>query len=302
MSKHLSTDQALNLVQQIANREGRRRTSAINALEQTVNTKLAEKVDSATYLQGMATKANKTEVYTKDEADAAITTKVNQASHLKKVKATAEEIEAYIADPSTAEKDTIYLLKDTTATGDDKFKEYTVLGTGQDITFECIGDTTTDLSDYVKTSDIEWASNADIESIINSVYGNIVTLSISVPSDEAAGDLWGKQVSDLQENVVVGTDLVSGTLKYISDYSSAWGAGEDSGNYLVLKAATNITADRITVEVVGGDHGERTLDSDGIAVLRIKNTAQSVRFKAYLGTDLDVKTFALTGLTLTPAE
>lgn len=303
MSKHISTDEALYLVGKIADKEAKRRTSAINHLQQTINNQLAEKVDTSTYTAGMALKANSSDVYTKQEAEAAITTKVNEASHLKKVKATQDEIDGYIADPSTADKDTIYLLKDLSAEGDDTYKEYTVLGTGAEMSFECIGDTSTDLSDYVKASDIQWATTADINDIIASVYGLDLTLTVT-PNNDSTVDLFGFRPDDLQENIAINdsTNAITGTLKYIADYSSAWSGDEASGNYITLKAVTNKTPDRITVEVIGGDHGERALDSDGIAVLRIKNTSQSIRFRAYLGSEVDIKTYVLSDLVLTPAE
>jgi len=98
----------------------------------------------------------------------------------------------------------------------------------------------------------------------------------------------------------VGSTGISGTLKFVADYSSAYGPGEDSGNYLVLHAevpdAEGVT---ITAEVVGGLHGPTTLDESGINIFRITSTEQSVKFVAKKeGYDDVVKTFTLTGLTL----
>lgn len=111
--------------------------------------------------------------------------------------------------------------------------------------------------------------------------------------------MFDKTVSDLQSDIEVGTNAITGTLKYIADYTSAGYAGDEaSGNYLVIHCASD-DADTVTVEVVGGNHGERTLDSDGIVICRIANTAQKIRVKAYKdGVVGNVATYSLTGLVL----
>ena len=111
--------------------------------------------------------------------------------------------------------------------------------------------------------------------------------------------MFGKTVSDLQSDIVVGSNAITGTLKYIADYTSAGYAGDEaSGNYIVLHCAAD-DADSITVEVVGGVHGEQTLDVDGLIICRIANTSQKIRVKAYKdGQVANVQTYSLTGLTL----
>lgn len=121
----------------------------------------------------------------------------------------------------------------------------------------------------------------------------------------ASEDLFGKTVSDLQTNVSVGTSGITGTLKYVSDYTGfSSDVSLQSGNYLAIHCAVpNVSGAEITVEVVNGTAGERTLDADGLIVLRITNkTTQSVRVKAKkAGLDTYTKTFTLTGLTLQSA-
>ena len=125
---------------------------------------------------------------------------------------------------------------------------------------------------------------------------------MSIDADIAAAeDLFGKTVSDLQSGITVGSKAISGTLKYVADYSSAYGTGEDSGNYIVLHAEVPDTEDvTITVEVVNGVHGPQTLDEDGIAILRITDkNSQKIRFVARkTGYEPVTKTFTLRGLTL----
>lgn len=124
-----------------------------------------------------------------------------------------------------------------------------------------------------------------------------VLADVSIDPDE---DLFGKVVSDLQENIVVGDGSVTGTLKYISDYSSAYGSGEDSGYYLVLHCTTpGVTGAVITSEVVNGVHGPVTLDEDGIIISRIANKdTQSIQIVATKDGETDTVTLDLSGLTL----
>lgn len=111
-------------------------------------------------------------------------------------------------------------------------------------------------------------------------------------------DLFGKTASDLQSNVEVEADEITGTLHYISDYSSAGYTGaEVSGNFLTVHAECE-GADSITVEIVGGVRGPRALDEDGIAVLRITKNAQAIRFVATKGTETHTRTYAIDNLVL----
>lgn len=125
---------------------------------------------------------------------------------------------------------------------------------------------------------------------------------MSIDADIAAAeDLFGKTVSDLQSNIAVGSKAITGTLKYVADYSSAYGTGEDSGNYLVLHAEVPDAEDVvITAELVNGVHGPTTLDDDGLIIFRITDkNSQKVRFVASkTGYESVSKTYSLKGLTL----
>ena len=114
-------------------------------------------------------------------------------------------------------------------------------------------------------------------------------------------DLFGKSASDLQTGITVGDDAITGTLKYVADYSSAFGSGEDSGNYIALHSAVpGVSGVTITLEVVNGSHGPSTLDDDGICIARIANkSTQTIKVVASKeGCESVTKTFSLTGLTL----
>lgn len=120
---------------------------------------------------------------------------------------------------------------------------------------------------------------------------------MSVDADiDANEDLFGKTVSDLQENIVVGDNAITGTLKYVADYSSAFGSDLDSGNYIALHCEVPDVEDvTITVTVTN----PVTLDPDGLAVLRIADkSSQTITVVASKeGYTSDTKVFSLTGLT-----
>lgn len=115
-------------------------------------------------------------------------------------------------------------------------------------------------------------------------------------------DLLGKTADDLQENIVIGSDLaITGTLKYVDDYSSAFGTGEDSGNYIAIKFESDEDA-IITAEVVNGIHGPVTLDEDGILVARIADkSSQTLKIVASKDDKSVTKIYTLDGLTCNPA-
>ena len=110
-----------------------------------------------TVTEEIAKKANAAEVYTKDEADLAIDAAVAGASHLTRQIVTAEELAAFIADPTTAADNVIYMQKFSSGKGKDNYKEYMRFGAEGSYSIELIGDTSVDLTDYAKTADINTA-------------------------------------------------------------------------------------------------------------------------------------------------
>lgn len=139
----------------------------------------------------------------------------------------------------------------------------------------------------------------------------ILALPVAADADisaamTAAGlsDLFGKAPTDLQANIEIGAnDEITGTLKYVADYSAAGYLGDEkSGNFLCLHFACT-GAQTLKAYLVGGIHDESTLDSDGLLISRItdKNT-QKVRITATAadGT-VTVREYGLSGLVLETA-
>lgn len=128
------------------------------------------------------------------------------------------------------------------------------------------------------------------------------SLDIEVEAVADDVDLLGKTAGDLQENVEVNSNAITGTLKYVTGYTGFSGnVSEQSGNYLALKV-TALAGAVITVELVGGTVGHPvTLDEDGMIVIRITNLeTQSITVVATSGTISETQSFSISGLTLTP--
>lgn len=129
-------------------------------------------------------------------------------------------------------------------------------------------------------------------------------MGLSVTPSTATGtDLYGKAAADLQENVKIEADVISGTLKWVTGYTGYSGDPDlQEGNYLALKCdrESGVT---VTVELIGGDsegHPVTLPDDDDIMVGRITSNTQKIRVIATDGTETETRIFWLTGLTLTP--
>ena len=127
-------------------------------------------------------------------------------------------------------------------------------------------------------------------------------ITLSVDADiSGETDLLGKSVTDLQEDITVSDDAITGTLKFATGYTGFSGDENlQSGNYLVIHAEADEGA-TIAAEVVGGYTGPVVLDADGILVARIESTSQSIKVVGMKADKVTaVKTYSLADLTLTP--
>ena len=118
-------------------------------------------------------------------------------------------------------------------------------------------------------------------------------------AESADATLLGKKVSDLQSNVVVGEDGISGSLKHVTGYTGfSSKTSEQEGHYLALKFDVTPADAVTTVELVGGTKGPVALDEDKNIVLLIKNNSQSVKVISTKDSSSVTKIYTLTGLTL----
>lgn len=108
----------------------------------------------------------------------------------------------------------------------------------------------------------------------------------------------GKVVGDLQENVQITGDRISGALKKVTGYTGfSADDGEQSGNYLALHFNVG-DFDSIKVELSGTSVEPIELDDDGLIVLRITNNNQTIRVVGTKGDEVTVKRYSLSNLTL----
>ena len=125
-------------------------------------------------------------------------------------------------------------------------------------------------------------------------------MSLSVKPEDGEAVLFGKTVNELQSDVVVSDDEVTGTLKYVNgyvDFSS--NTSEQSGNYLALKIEAEPAEAETVVELVGGTKGPVALDDDMNIVLLIKNKdTQSIKVTTTHNGESITKIYGLSGLTL----
>ena len=170
----------------------------VPAEAKTVGTKLAEQSTSLTAVKEELTKkANISDIPTKVselqndsnyQTDTDVTntlttyaTKTYVGEQISSVDHLKREIVTEIPSPETADKNTIYMLKIESATGEDKYKEYLLI----DGTVQCIGDTSVDLTDYAKKTEIptELPANGG-----NSLTVNGHTVKSDVPENAVFTD------------------------------------------------------------------------------------------------------------------
>lgn len=126
---------------------------------------------------------------------------------------------------------------------------------------------------------------------------------MSIDTDiSASEDLFGKVVSDLQDEIAIGVNgAVTGELKYISDYTGFDSRPEmQVGNYIAIHCTTNVAGATISVKITN----PVTLDDDGIFVGRIadKDTQTITITASAEGYQTTTKVLTLDGLTCESAS
>ena len=134
--------------------------------------------------------------------------------------------------------------------------------------------------------------------VIELLKADAVTVITAAESGDTT--LFGKKVSDLQSNIVIGENAISGSLKHVTGYTEfSSKSSEQEGHYLALKFDVTPADAVTTVELVGGTKGPVTLNADKNIVLLIKsNTTQGIKVVSTKDGASVTKTYTLTGLTL----
>ena len=140
----------------------------------------------------------------------------------------------------------------------------------------------------------------DVTEYASAIVNVPPSMAIVVSAVAHGVDLLGKDANDLQENIAIANNAITGTLKYVTGYTGFSGdVSEQSGNYLAIKIEA-YSGSTITVELVNGTVGHPvTLDADGMIVLKITNTeTQSITIVATRGTVSETQSYSIAGLTL----
>ena len=99
------------------------------------------------------------------------------------------------------------------------------------------------------------------------------TMTCAEPGD--GDDLLGAELTDLQTDVSIEGDTISGTIKYMEDYDG-WSAGAE-GHFFAIKATTTSGIVNITGVTPNGEKTFKIYDSDdstnydGVFIMQIKN-------------------------------
>lgn len=226
----------------IADTEIERLKSVKNYDDTEIKTELAKKANSTDIPTKVSSLQNDSKYQTDTDVTTALTPyatktyvgeQISNADHLKR------EIVTEIPKPETADKNTIYMLKIESVTGNDKYREYLLI----DGTVQCVGDTSVDLTDYAKTTDVDKKLNNKA----NKTEIPTVPTNVSEFTNDAGYLTEHQDIS----NLVVkeeGKELSS------NDYTSEEktklsGVGTSQGRNLIPYPLTNRTTNGITYTV-----------------------------------------------------
>lgn len=122
-------------------------------------------------------------------------------------------------------------------------------------------------------------------------------ISLAVEAADGGAQYYGKKASELQENVTVSEDAISGTLKKVEDYAEAF-PGAESGHFLAL-TFTFDEGTTVKTKVIGGKNTDVDATKDKYCVYRIENKdTQQIQVTATKGGQSVEKTYSLAQLVL----
>lgn len=226
----------------IADTEIERLKSVKNYDDTEIKTELAKKANSTdipTKVSGLQNDSNYqtdtdvTTTLTPYATKTYVGEQISNADHLKR------EIVTEIPKPETADKNTIYMLKIESVTGNDKYREYLLI----DGTVQCVGDTSVDLTDYAKTTDVDKKLNNKADKTeIPTVPTNVSEFT------NDAGYLTEHQ--DISNFVVKEEGKELSSNDYTSEEKAKLsGVGTSQGRNLIPYHLTNRTTNGITYTV-----------------------------------------------------
>lgn len=143
----------------------------------------------------------------------------------------------------------------------------------------------------------EIATNPRAISQIALLYG--IKSDVVVSAENGSTDMWGTLVSDMQTNVAVSGNAITGSLAYLSSGQlvTDWGAG----NFLALKFTkpNGITSVKVELVPSASDMPLQELDEDLNGVFKITDKdTQILRVQYSDGNATKVADYTLSGLTV----
>ena len=159
-------------------------------------------------------KANSADVYTKTEADTAIASAIANADHLKRE--IVDNIDLYEADASLANKNVIYMVK--TSESGDMYKEYMRFDAEDGtVSFEQIGDTSVDLTDYVDSNELALALADKVNVNVTDNLANLIQANADAIALKAAQ----ADLANLTNTVSTNSDEIAAIKLSLNDKASS---------------------------------------------------------------------------------
>ena len=118
----------------------------------------------------------------------------------------------------------------------------------------------------------------------------------------AGTQTYGLDVVNLQSDIVVEENEITGTLKYVSEFTGFSSKPEEQeGNFLALSLSANENVE-ITTQLINGTNEDPVTVSDGFCVYRISDKdTQSIKVTFTKGNTVETMTYGLSGLTCNEA-
>lgn len=174
------------------------------SIEDFIGAPATDDTEATGIYAALENKANKSDVYTKEETDLAISTAIADGAHLKrKIVADIAEIEQYISEKEDEEQ-YIFMIAIPDASGENKYQEYIVI----DGKVEQVGSWQVDLSDYAKKEEVQIVQTQvqNLEKLLNGYENEDGT---KVPSNFVTRIEFNTAVGNLEELLAASQNIVS---------------------------------------------------------------------------------------------
>lgn len=179
---------------------------------------MIRKADKSTTLAGYGI----ADAYTKEQTKTEITTAVANANHLKR------EIVTQLPEVSSADVNTIYMVKKKTSSGDNQYDEYMIVVADDTHKLEKIGDSAVDLTNYATKEEVNTAKQEAITSATNTASSDATTKANKALQDaKSYADGLGKNYATAAQGAKADTALQKSSITSGSTNGSISVGGTD---------------------------------------------------------------------------